>query len=160
MSAVDTSKAVRRTLRFETLDQALAEAARLAALQKSGAAQYAGNWDAAQILNHVGAWAEYAYVPNPVRAPWFVKLLVKPMKNKFLNQGLPAGRLIPKIPGGTTHIEKMPIDQALERFQKSFTRLKTDPPTQPSPVFGRMTHEEAIKLNLRHAELHMSFVKN
>jgi hypothetical protein len=160
MKAINTAKITRRAVRFDTIDQALAEAARITALQKSNAAQYAGNWDASQIINHVAAWAEYAYTPNPMRAPWFVKLLLRPMKSRFLNKGLPAGRHIPKIPGGTLATEKVPIDAALERFQKIFTRLKTDPPTQPSPVFGTLTHEEAIKLNLRHAELHMSFVKN
>ncbi|HVT82169.1 MAG TPA: DUF1569 domain-containing protein [Phycisphaerae bacterium] len=156
---VNTGKVARRAIRFETTDQAIAEAERIAKLAADGKIEYLGNWDASQILNHVAAWAEYAYAPNPVRAPWFVRLLVRPLKNKFLNQGLPAGRLIPRVPGGTTHIEKVQLDEALARFQKSFARLKVDPPTEPSPVFGRMTQEEAIKLNLRHAELHMSFVK-
>ncbi len=158
--SVDTGKVVRRVVRFETVDQAIAEAERIARMAGEGKIEYLGNWDASQILNHVAAWAEYAYVPNPVRAPWFVRLLVRPLKGKFLNKGLPAGRWIPRIPGGTTNIEKVPVEQALARFQKAFARLKSEPPTQASPVFGRMTQEEAIKLNLRHAELHMGFVKN
>lgn len=157
---VDTAKAVRRTLRFDTIDHALVEARRIAGLESAGTIQYSGNWTAGQILNHVGAWAEYAYSENPVKAPWFVRLLVKPFRGRFLNNGLPAGRLIPKIPGGTLHIEPVDVNIALARFEKAFTRLKNDPPTFPSPVFGIMTHEEAVKLNLRHAELHLSFVKN
>ena len=159
-NSINTNKAPRRKVRFETIDHAIAEARRIATMVNSGTAQYSGNWNAGQILNHVAAWAEYAYVANPMKAPWFIKLLVRPFKRKFLNSGLPAGRIIPNIPGGTLATEKVPTDAALARFETSFARLKTDPPTQPSPVFGMMTHEEAIKLNLRHAELHMSFVKN
>jgi hypothetical protein len=159
-AAVNTAKAARRSLRFDTIDQALAEARRIAALESAGAIQYSGNWTAGQILNHVGAWAEYAYLENPVKAPWFVRLLVKPFRGRLLNKGLPAGRLIPRIRGGTLHIEPVDAAIALARFEKAFSRLKTDPPTFPSPVFGWMTQEDAIKLNLRHAELHMSFVKN
>ena len=157
---VDTSKVTRRPLRFSSIDEAIAEARRITALAQSGKIQYLGNWDASQILNHLAGWAEHAFTPNPVHAPWLIKLLVRPLKNRFLNKGLPSGRHIPKIPEGTTHTEKGPVDQALARFEKAFTNLQTEIPTQPSPVFGRMTQEEYIKLNLRHAELHMGFIKN
>jgi hypothetical protein len=159
-TAINTAKSPRRPLRFATIDRALAEADRIAALARAGAIQYSGNWDAGQILNHLAAWAEFAYSPIPLRVPWFIKLFIRPMKNRILRKGLPAGRLIPRVPGGTLATEPAPLNPALARFQKAFARLKTDPPTMPSPIFGKLTQEEAIQLNLRHAELHLSFIKS
>jgi hypothetical protein len=36
-------------------------------------------------------------------------------------------------------------------------RLRREPPTGPHVIFGRLPHEDWIKLQLRHAELHLSF---
>jgi hypothetical protein len=154
-----TKKPGRRPIRFETIDQALAEGRRIAQLEADGAASYAGNWTCGQILNHLGAWAEFAYTPSPLKVPWLLKLFVKPLRSRLLNKGLPAGGRVPKVPGGTLETERVSAAEGLARFEKAFARLKTDPPTQPSPLFGTMTHDEYIKLHLRHAELHMSFVQ-
>ncbi|HEY4329175.1 MAG TPA: DUF1569 domain-containing protein [Phycisphaerae bacterium] len=102
------SKPPRRKLRFNSIDEALAEAARIAALQSAGTIQYSRTWTAGQILNHCAAWAEYAYSPNPLKAPWFVKLLIRPLKSRYLNKGFPAGRGIPNVKGGTLHTEPIP----------------------------------------------------
>jgi hypothetical protein len=157
---INTAKSPRRPLRLATIDGALAEADRIAALARAGTIQYSGNWDAGQILNHLAAWAEFVYTPMPLRVPWFIRLVVRPMKNRILRKGLPAGRRIPRVKAGTLATEHVSLDPALARFQKAFHRLTTDPPTMPSPLFGKLTQHEAIQLNLRHAELHMSFVKS
>jgi hypothetical protein len=52
----------------------------------------------------------------------------------------------------------MPLDAALPRFRRAMERLKTESPTAPSPLFGLLTREEAVALNLRHAELHLGFL--
>jgi hypothetical protein len=157
---INTSKAHRRKIHFDTIDQAIAEAERIANLELNGTIQYSGNWTAGQILNHCGGWAEYVYKPNPLKAPWPIRFVMKFLKNRFLNHGLPSGRNIPKVEGGTLIVEPVDVRQALGRFKEAYSRLKREPPTHPSPVFGTMTQEEAIKLNLRHAELHLSFVLN
>ncbi len=159
-AVVNTGKVQRRKLRFETIEAALAEARRVAALEEAGQAECLGNWTVGQILNHVGAWAEFAYAPNPIKAPWFVKVVARMMKGRFLNKGLPAGGRIPRVPGGTLATERVGAAEGLARMERAFTRLEREVPTQPSPVFGKMTQEEAIKLNLRHAELHLGFIKN
>ena len=159
-NAVNTSQVQRRTLRFETLDQALAEARRIAQLAREGKAEYAGNWDAGQILNHLGVWAEFAYGGNPTKVSFPLRLLGPLLRNHFLRKGLPAGHSIPGVPNGTHGTEQMPVDQALARMTAAFTRLKTETPPGRHPLFGKMSHEQYIALNLRHAELHMSFEKN
>jgi hypothetical protein len=44
-------------------------------------------------------------------------------------------------------------------LRKAIERFKTETPTAPHPFLGRMKNkEEYILLQLRHSELHMSFV--
>ena len=157
-SSAATVRVSRRAIGLETIDQAIAEAERLAGLERSGRAQYAGNWTVGQILNHLAVWAEYQYTPCPITAPWYIRLGGRMVKGRILKKGIPAGANIPKVKGGTLAIELVPADVALARFKPAFERLKRDTPTCPSPMFGLLTREEAVMLNLRHSELHFSFV--
>lgn len=58
---------------------------------------------------------------------------------------------------GTYGVEPMQSTQALADLQAAFARLAAQVPMRPNPIFGKMSHEEWIKLHLRHAELHQSF---
>lgn len=157
--SVDTSKvANRRSLRFVSLDEAISEAQRVADAETAGTAKYLGNWNAGQILNHLGAWAELAYGGNPIRVPFFVRWFGPMMLKKFLQKGLPAGHWIPKVPNGTIGTEKVGVGEGLARMKAGFLRLKTDQTEARHPLFGAMTREQYVELNLRHAELHLSFV--
>ncbi|MEX2318174.1 MAG: hypothetical protein WD669_13530 [Pirellulales bacterium] len=79
------------------------------------------------------------------------------MKHWFLNNGLPAGVYLPTIPGGTFGIDLMSTDEGLAKMRAAFERLARQMPTGPNDMFGPMSHKDWIKLNLRHAELHLSF---
>jgi EAL domain-containing protein (putative c-di-GMP-specific phosphodiesterase class I) len=56
----------RRTLRFETIDQALAEADRLADADRAGRLKPLGNWALGQTLGHLATWADYSYTGTPL----------------------------------------------------------------------------------------------
>ena len=71
---------------------------------------------------------------------------------------MPSGVRIPRVEGGTLGTDPLPLEEGHERFRRAMERLKHEPPTAPSPVFGLLTHKEGIALNLRHAELHLSFL--
>ena len=45
----------------------------------------------------------------------------------------------------------------MRRYKNVLQRLKVEAPTLPSPIFGKMTHDESIALTLRHTELHLGF---
>jgi hypothetical protein len=68
-----------------------------------------------------------------------------------------AGVKIPGVEGGTLGTQPLPLDEALPRLQRVMERLKSEPPSAPNPIFGRLKHEESIALTLRHAELHLGF---
>jgi hypothetical protein len=155
---VDTGKvAGRRTLRFHSIDEALADVERLVEADRAGRLKRLGNWTLGQALGHVATWAEYAFTGAPIKAPFFVRWIVGLRKRKYLYESMPSGVRIPRVEGGTLGTDPLTLEEGRERFRRAFGRLKNEPPTAPSPVFGMLTHEEAIALNLRHTELHLSF---
>jgi hypothetical protein len=157
-AVIDTGRVTnRRTLRFETIDQALAEVDRLVAAEREGRLTQLGNWTLGQALGHVAAWAEYGYVGFPIKAPFFVRWILIWRKRKYLYDAMPAGVNIPRVAGGTLATEPMSLDEGVSRLRAIFERLMREPHTHPSPIFGMLTHEESIAINLRHAELHLGF---
>ena len=151
--------AQRRQLRFETIDDALAEADRLVAGEREGRLDGAGNWTLGQTLGHLATWANFAFdgYPPEVRAPLPVRLILRLMRGSILRKGMMAGVKVGKVPGGTLGLDVLPADEGLRRFRAAMERLRGSAPTAANPVFGRLTHEQWIQLNLRHAELHLGF---
>lgn len=155
---VDTGKvAGRRILRFESLDQVLAEADRLASAERAGQLKRLGNWTLGQTFGHLAAWGEFAYTPAPLKVPFLIKWILRLRKRKFLYGPMRAGVKIPGVAGGTLATDPMSLDEGLLRLRRVIERLKAEPPTAKSPVFGLLTQEESIAINLRHAELHLGF---
>jgi hypothetical protein len=155
---VDTAKvANRRLLHFDSIDQMLEEVDRLVAAERCGRLLQLGNWTLGQALGHLATWSEFSYTGVPLKPPFFIRWLLRLQKNSFLYKPMRAGVRIPGVNGGTLGTQPMALDEALRRFKSICQRLKTEPPSAPSPIFGQMTLDESIALALRHAELHLGF---
>lgn len=155
---IDTTKVEnRRELRFESLDALAAEAQALAEGEQLGKLVARGNWSLGQAINHVAVWIELAYADHvPVKVSWFQRLLA-PFARKLLNESIDPGYRYKGTPGGTLGTEPAETGPALARLHRAIDRLKVEPPQTRDPVFGRLTHEQWIALQLRHGELHFSF---
>jgi hypothetical protein len=159
MVRVDTGKVPeRRILRFESIDQAMAEVGRLVEAERAGRLRRLGNWTLGQALGHLAAWAEYSYTGAPLEVPFLIKWILRLRKRKFLYGPMRAGVKIPGVEGGTLATESLPLDEALGRMRRVVGRLKSEAPTARNPIFGLLNHEEWIALTLRHAELHLGFL--
>jgi Protein of unknown function (DUF1569) len=155
---VDTGKVQgRRILHFDSLDQVLAEVDRLAAAERAGQLRRLGNWTLGQTLGHLATWAEFAYTGVPLKPPFFIRWILRFQKKKFLVGPMPAGVKIPNVEGGTLGREPLSLDEGVRRYKNVLRRLKVEAPTLPSPILGKMTHDESIALTMRHAELHLGF---
>ncbi|MBW7904658.1 MAG: DUF1569 domain-containing protein [Phycisphaerae bacterium] len=156
---VSPATAPRRALRFSSIDELLREVELIEVADAAGRLRCAGAWTAGQILGHLAAWIDYAYEGYPgKRPPWLVRFIVRLSRKRYLYGGLPAGVRIPDAPGGTYGTEVLSTEEGARRLRAALERLGREPARHDSPVFGSMTQEERIALNLRHAELHLSFL--
>jgi hypothetical protein len=155
---LDTGKIVeRRILRFESIDQAIAEVDRLARAERDGRLQRLGNWTLGQALGHLAAWVEFAYTGAPLKVPFFIRWIMWLRKRQFLYGPMRSGAKIPGVEGGTLATDPVTLEEGLLRFRRVMEQLKTQAPTARNVLVGRLRHEEWIALTLRHSELHLGF---
>ena len=157
---MDTSRIQdRRRLRFNTINDLLADIDRLVAAGKAGTLRRTGNWTAGQAMGRVATWINYAFEGYPFKVPWLVKLFIRMRKGKYLRDGMPAGVRIPGVEGGTYGTAPLGTDDGAARLRQALARLQRGEPVKyESPAWGKMSADERIVLNLRHAELHLSFL--
>ena len=166
MAAINTGKVgvgpgKARELHFSNIDEMLADMDRLLAAERAGTLERLGNWTPGQIFDHLATWIDYAFdgYPPSLRPPWIVRFIVGFQKSKFIRGPMPRGVRIPGISGGTLATDVVPLDEGAAHLRRSAERLKREKPTQKNVLFGEMTHQEWTAMNLRHAELHMSFLR-
>jgi len=149
----------RRKLSFATLDEVVGDAENLLAKGY----ERAGNWDLAQVAGHLANWLSYpvegfpkvTLVLRPVA--WLVRTTAgKRMRDGIIANGFkPGTRTVPEtvpVAGGN------PAD-AVARLRQAAERLKAHTgPIVPSPLFGPMDKDTAVRLQLRHCEHHLSFL--
>ncbi|MBI5759683.1 MAG: DUF1569 domain-containing protein [Planctomycetales bacterium] len=141
----------RRTVRYESLRDLLNDAEKLA----SADVRTLGNWSFGQILKHNAMSLDSSIdgsgfmLPAPVR--WLMSLM---MKQKFLTKPIPPGFKSPDsfVPGETS------IKEGLSALRAAIERQNRETKRALHPGFGQFTNDEWNQFNLRHAEMHMSFV--
>ncbi len=150
--AIKTKKVQgRRNVRYESFDDLLNDAQQLTHEN----VRTLGNWSQGQIYEHI-ARALHSSIDGvgftlPFALRWFMSTF---MKRKFLRE---------KIPAGFTTTEKFSPDdisaeEGLASLQKAIERQKHEPKRVRHPAFGNISREEWDSFQLRHAELHMSFL--
>lgn len=153
-TVVNTKKVKgRREVRYESLDDLLEEARQFADAEQ---VEQLGNWSPGQIYEHLAETMNGSIdgidfqLPKP--AQWLMTLL---FKRKFLYDRIPAGFPASKsmIPDPTSNAA------GLELLQQAISRQKATPSRAPHPAFGDIGREPWIAFHLRHAEMHMSFLK-
>jgi hypothetical protein len=124
----------------------------------------AGNWDLAQVVGHLAEWMRFPVegfpkAPAPIRAIfWVLRKTVgrKKLLTYITTGSFPAGKpTMPETvppPGGDP-------GQAVAKLRLSVDRLKAYTGTiVPSPLFGAMTKDEAVRMQLVHCAHHLSFL--
>lgn len=150
----------RRSLRFNSIDEVAADLAAIAAADRAGTLRAVGNWTPGQVLSHVANWINYAYDGFPLKpAPWPIRMILRLRLKSMLAGRMPAGARIPGVEGGTAGADRVTAEEGIRRLQRALQRLASNEPApHDSPGFGKLTDEQRVLLNLRHAELHLSFL--
>jgi Protein of unknown function (DUF1569) len=141
----------RRAVHYESFDDLLADAERLAA----GDVHTLGNWSYGQILKHVAKSLDSSIDGVGFMLPGPVRLVMKMfMKRRFLTKPLPSGFKTTKafLPAETS------VEDGLAALRAAIARQSRETERALHPAFGRISRQEWDQFNLRHAEMHMSFV--
>ncbi|MCE9548059.1 MAG: DUF1569 domain-containing protein [Planctomycetia bacterium] len=153
---INTAKvAGRRTLRFASTDEVLAEVERLVAAPQ---VQRLGNWTLAQAISHLARSLDISVDGAKFRVAWYIRLVGPLLKKRILTQPMPAGF---KLTGGakTALVAEPELSStaALADLRRATARLKKESHREPHAIFGRFTREEWDTFHCRHAEMHLSF---
>lgn len=95
----------------------------------------------------------FPFSANPVMR-FMAKLL---FKKKFLTKPLPAGFQAPAS-AGSLMPEEVTTEKGLAEMQAAIARCKNETGRVNHPFFGNLTLAEWEMFQLRHAEMHLSFV--
>lgn len=143
----------RRMVRYQTYAELLRDAERIA---DSGSVQTLGNWSVGQIFKHLADAIESSIDGSGFVLPWPVRVVFTMlMKRKYLYDSLPAGFKAPK------RVQPEPIDvqEGLAALRNAIVRVSSEGSRVMHPAFGHITREEWDQFNLRHCEMHMSFIE-
>lgn len=154
MSTDSKTKARRRQLRFNSLEETVVEAGRLAADPN---VKMLGNWPLDRLLSHLTVAVNSSIDGIPGQAPWLVRLLGPLIKGRIFRRGMSPGFRLPKKLEAVAFPADASIDEALAKLKAAVARTTTERMSARHPVFGNLTHEEWVQFHLRHAELHLSF---
>ncbi len=145
----------RRQVRYESLDDFLADAERLSKTP----IHTVGKWSYPQILDHLARTVTASIDGFGFKAPTWARLLIAPfVKNSFLTKTMKAGFNLPKRASALIPTSELTVPAAIENLRNSLVRFRKEPAEAEHPFFGKLASQEWNSLHLRHAELHMSFV--
>ncbi|MBX3323549.1 MAG: DUF1569 domain-containing protein [Phycisphaeraceae bacterium] len=160
---VNTRKAPRRELRFETLSDLQVELNQLQSALDRGTLTHTGNWTPGQNFEHVGKFFKCSMDGFEASAPWIMRfaatLLFK--KRALGGEPMPAGLPLPKQASSLLPSPSVSDHDGLAFLQQQIDRLRAgERMTHPSPIFGPLTHDEWMTIQLKHAAMHLGFLKD
>lgn len=160
MTEINTKQASRREVHFQDLNSILPDLARLEAAERAGSLVRHGNWTLGQITHHIADMMEQSIDGFRFSAPTPVRVIFSLLRPVILRKPFPAGIALKGesatlIPGASITME-----HGLAEFRAQILRVHEGQRiTVPSPIFGRLSHDQWARLHCRHAELHLSFLE-
>jgi hypothetical protein len=149
----------RRKLKFTSIDDITADAGKLSQAERNKKLRQLGNWTLGQACGHIAGWIDFGFDGTPAKFSWLARLLARGARKKYIYGGLIPGGRLPRIPGGTLATDPLTTEDGLNRLKRACTRLKASTPTRKHFIFGKLKPDEWKNLQMRHAELHLSFFR-
>jgi hypothetical protein len=153
--------AIRRTLTFGSLDEVVRDAENLLAKGYDRA----GNWDLGQVAGHLANWMTYpldGFPKAPLPVAMMLGLIRVTLGRKMLAQYSAPGAVMPSgkptmtasvpPPGEDAAVAVAKLKTAAGRFDAHTVEVI------PSPLFGKMTRDQALTLQLVHCNHHLGFL--
>lgn len=144
----------RRTVHFSTFSDVVQDAEHLL-----GNHHTVGNWSFGQICQHLARTMDATIDGFGFKAPWWARWLIAPfVKNSFFIKPMKPGFKLPKAGAALLPDDSVTGKDGLRQLTAAVERHLHETPTAPHPFFGKLASEEIIQLQLRHCEMHMSFI--
>jgi hypothetical protein len=145
----------RRMVRFSNLQEMVADVERLCA----GDVRMLGNKTFEQILRHLTLVINRSIDGSsaPIVLPWYLRLVARPLRGRFLAKGLKPGFRLPSREDAKVWPCDGNVAEALDELRLSVERFGKETKRGTHPAFGKLTGEEWTQFHLRHSELHLSF---
>jgi len=152
---VNTKKVTgRRKLRFESYKELLSDVEQLAAAE----VQTLGNWSFGQILKHLAVAVDSMIDGGPFSLPVPVRFLMNfMMKKRMLTRTLSPGFKLPKSARALVP-DEISVEEGLGLLRAAIDRLDKETKRAPHGAFGELSPLEWDQFQLRHCEMHLSFV--
>jgi hypothetical protein len=152
--ATTTERQPRRTPRFETFDEILADVRALA----ERPTRQIGNWSLGQVCQHLGLAMEFSTrAERPFRVPLKLRILGRLARRRVLRDGLPRGFKLP-ADGQALVPEPVSVEDGLATLERGMAALAATGRRVPHPVLGSMNAAQWHQFHLRHAELHLGHI--
>ncbi|MHC4102643.1 MAG: DUF1569 domain-containing protein [Planctomycetota bacterium] len=154
---VKTSKVTdRRELQFSSMPDILEDVAYLAS---GDPPRTTGNWSGGQIVQHVAMLINLSIDGFPApRLALPMRILGRLVRKRALVNSMSAGIRFPRKWAFLAPDGAITWEDAVEYMNETMSRLGTDRMTAPSPILGKLSHEQWEQLHCRHAEMHFSFM--
>ncbi|MBL8830453.1 MAG: DUF1569 domain-containing protein [Planctomycetaceae bacterium] len=153
--SVNTSKVTgRRQLKFQSLDEVLADAERCA----GEGYRPLGNWSAGQIFAHIARAMHGSIDGMPFQVPWLIRCVLTLFRKRYINGPISPGVTLPSTAKSLIAEPSVSTEQGLADLRQAIARLKQTAARAPSPAFGVMSREDSDRLHMTHAAMHLSFL--
>ena len=154
---VDTRKVTgRRTLEFSTMADILED---VKYLDSGDPPRAIGNWTSAQIVQHVAKLVGYSLDGFPVpKGPLLPRIVLRFMRHSALTKPMRPGIMFPHRFGFLAPDKAIAWEEAVDTLRRNIARVDTEKMKHPSPILGKLTHEQWVQMHCRHAEMHFSFI--
>ena len=144
-----------RKLSFTTLDEAVAEAERLA----SGEVRTTGNHTFGQILEHLARTHDMStgklVGPQP---PLIMRIMMPFVRSMIIKNVKPGFKLPAKSEEFFWPDQEFEVAAALTHLKESVENYNTNGPLEKHPVFGKISREQNLGLQCKHCAMHLGFV--
>lgn len=144
-----------RKLRFESMEDAMAEAERLAASET----RTTGHYSLGQIFEHLARTFEITLGERkmpPVALP--MRILSRMIRPMVLRKATTGFKLPSKAQSVLWPSEPVSTEQGLAHLREAYGKFKSSPQLPKHVFFGSMTRQQHDALQCRHFEGHLGFV--
>ncbi|MCK4873896.1 MAG: DUF1569 domain-containing protein [Phycisphaerales bacterium] len=154
-TVIDTAAVTeRRTLQFSCQNCILGDVRKLS----QGDVRSTGNWKPGQIVQHIADQINRSIDGFEQRMPIVFRLVGSLIRKRVIRKPMKPGIRLPERFEAMLPPDDISFEQAAANIEQTIGRLKDKRMTAAHPLFGRLTHEQWMRLHCHHAEMHLSFI--